>query len=87
MVIFIAQSRVGELASQGRVITRSVRRRPPHGRTVFCARLTDSGASIQMHQRAKVLGALVHLIRRDVRELCELTAGLFARLAPHRVFR
>ena len=36
-----------------------------------------------MHERAKVLGALVHLIGRDVRELRELAARLLTRLPAH----
>ncbi len=36
-----------------------------------------------MHKRAKILGALVHLIRRDVHELRELAARFLTRLAAH----
>src|SRR5881296_1292605 len=39
-----------------------------------------------MHERSEVLGPLVYFIRCDVRELRQLAACLFTRLAAHRVF-
>jgi hypothetical protein len=38
-----------------------------------------------MHERAKVLGALIDLIRRDMRKSRELAAGLLASLTTHGV--
>lgn len=84
-VILAAQSGVRELASQRSVITGRIRCGPSDGRAVLGARLTDRGATVQMHQRAKVFGALVHFIRRDVRKLCELAARLLTCLATHGV--
>lgn len=40
-----------------------------------------------MHDRAKVLGALVDLIRRDMRESRQLAACLLACLATHGILR
>lgn len=40
-----------------------------------------------MDKSAEVLGPLIHLIRRNVRELRELTARFLPSLASHRLFR
>lgn len=84
-VVFAAQAGIRELASQRRVITRPIRWGPSDGGAVLRARLADGHAAIEMHERTKVLDALVDLIRRDVRELRELAAGLLTCLATHGV--
>ena len=84
-VVLVAQARVGKLAPQRGVITGAVRSGPSHRGSILRARLANRRAAKEMHERAKVLGALVHLIRRDVRELRELAARFLARLAAHRV--
>jgi hypothetical protein len=87
LLVFAAQPSVRELASQRGVKAGGIRRRPSHRGAVLRPRLTDRMAAIEMHERAKVLGALVDLIRRDVRESRQLAAGLLTCLATHRVLR
>lgn len=62
-------------------------RGPSHRGSVLRTRLADGRPSEQVNECEKVLGALVDLIRGDVRELRQLAPCLLTCLATHGVFR